>query len=354
MTGELDTRAFTERLSRDERARAARLAGAAGPARFLGPAMLVMFGALMLAIGAALGDALPMMAVLATALVGLAGVLVAIELARGRDAERIALFADHNGMRFRRSVSEPRLAGVIFDIGSDRTAEFLVSGERGRPFTIANYRYTTGSGKHQQTHRWGYVELRLEHPLPHILLDATSNNGLFGSNLPVGFAKDQRLGVEGDFDEHFALYCPAGYERDALYLFTPDIMARFIDHAAALDVEIIDDRLYLYAKRPLSTTDAATWRWLQSVIDAMTRKLDQWARWRDDRLLSLGSDPSAAAGAAPSGSSSATSGPPALLRPPPGVAPPGRRLERGVPWGAIATIAIAAGAIVWIVAWASG
>ncbi len=104
------------------------------------------------------------------------------------------------------------------------------------------------------------------------------------SNLPTTFSRDQRLSLEGDFDQHFALYCPTGYERDALYLFTPDVMARFIDNAAALDVEIVDDRLFLYARRELSTLDPAVWQWIFGTVDAIDEKLGQWARWRDERL----------------------------------------------------------------------
>src|SRR5690606_23027033 len=122
-------------------------------------------------------------------------------------------------------------------------------------------------------------------PLPNIVLDAVGNNTLFGSNLPARFDRDQRLSLEGDFDQYFQLYCPEGYERDALYLFTPDIMARFIDNAAQLDAEIVDDWLFLYSKRKLSTLDPATWAWLFSVVAALMTKFDQWARWRDERLL---------------------------------------------------------------------
>ncbi len=147
-----------------------------------------------------------------------------------------------------------------------------------------NYQYTTGSGKNRTTHRWGYVAIKLDVPLPHIVLDATSNNGLFGSNLPMAFDKDQKLSLEGDFDRYFSLYCPQGYEQDALYLFTPDIMARFIDNAAALDVEIVDDWLFLYGKREFSSLDPATWAWLFSVVAALLDKFAQWARWRDDQL----------------------------------------------------------------------
>ena len=121
-------------------------------------------------------------------------------------------------------------------------------------------------------------------PLPHIVLDATSNNGLFGSNLPSTFARSQRLSLEGDFDRYFSMYCPEGYETDALYLFTPDIMARFIDNAAALDVEIVDDWLFLYTKRDAVTLDPASWAWMFGAVAATLDKLAQWERWRDDRL----------------------------------------------------------------------
>jgi hypothetical protein len=211
---------------------------------------------------------------------------------------------------------------------------------------FANYGYTTGSGKNRTTHRWGYVAVRLDTPLPHILLDATGNNGLFGSSLPTSFDRDQRLRLEGDFDRYFSLFCPRGYERDALYLFTPDIMARFIDHAAELDVEIVDDWLFLYARRDLSTLDPATWAWLFSVVRALLDKLDQWSRWRDDRLTHTAAVP-VITGPTPKGpdaavtaSGPALSLPAAELRPPPGVAPEGRRLTRGVSWLSIAAVVV--------------
>jgi len=48
-----------------------------------------------------------------------------------------------------------------------------------------------------------------------------------------------------EFDEHFTLLCPPGYERDALYLFTPDVMAAMIDDAGAAlwGAEVVDDWL---------------------------------------------------------------------------------------------------------------
>ena len=288
-------------------------------------------------------------------------VLVAVRMVRGGDERRYRLdrFARANGMSYVPRIDDPGLPGMIFSVGSSRNATDLVRGDRPRFVEFGNYEYTTGSGKNKTTHNWGYVAVKLDVPLPNIVLDATSNNSLFGSNLPTSFDKDQRLSLEGDFDRYFDLYCPAGYEPDALYLFTPDIMARFIDHAAALDVEIVDDWLFLYARREFSTLDPATWAWLFSVVGALLDKFAQWARWRDDRLAAL---PPSLAGAVPQGTASAGAeavaggaaaastvpfAPPLdALRPPPGVAPQGRRLQQRVPW--LPIIVIGAFALFWI------
>ena len=275
------------------------------------------------------------------------GIVVAVILGmvrasatRNERMYRLDGFARANAMSYLPQLAAPPLPGMIFSIGHDRQAMDLVRGERPRFVEFANYRYQTGSGKNQTTHHWGYVAVKLDTPLPHIVLDAVGNNGLFGSNLPAAFDRDQRLSLEGDFDRFFSLYCPAGYERDALYLFTPDIMARFIDSAAALDVEIVDDWLFLYGQRAFTTLDPQTWAWLFSVVGALLDKFAQWARWRDDRLAGAPAPGPAAIPALTGGAGAEASGlpfhPPLdALRPPPGVAPQGRRLQRRVPWATI-------------------
>ncbi|WP_309067959.1 hypothetical protein [Microbacterium sp.] len=267
---------------------------------------------------------------------------------------RLDRFARANAMSYLPNLAEPRLPGMIFNRGSSRAASDLVRGEQPRFVEFANYQYTTGSGKEQTTHRWGYVAIHLGTPLPHIVLDAVGNNSVFGSNLPAQFAKAQRLSLEGDFDRYFTLYCPEGYERDALYLFTPDIMSRFIDNVAQLDVEIVDDWMFLYTGRPVSTTDAGTWAWLFSAVSALMDKLAQWQRWRDERLAA--EHARAVAQAQARSALAASSGAPLTAplpfhttmtaAPPPaadwlgpkGVAQPGRRLRGGFPWVAVVGI----------------
>lgn len=232
---------------------------------------------------------------------------------------RLHRFAEANGLTHRPVGGPLPYPGMIFTAGHSIESLDVLTSSDGSTF-VGNYAYSTGSGKSQRSFRWGFASMALGTSLPHIVLDATGNNSLLGgSNLPVGFSRDQRLELEGDFSKHFTLYCPRGYESDALYLFTPDIMARFIDHAAELDVEIIDDRLYLYSKRDLSTIDPATWVWLTTTIAALSEKIARWQRWRDARLGNtyVADD---------------KRGMPQIIRPPRGVASSGRRLSQRTGW----------------------
>jgi hypothetical protein len=234
---------------------------------------------------------------------------------------RIAEFARVNSFSYSPRVERPWLPGMIFEREgqSSSYSTDMVSRDGEAPTTIANHTSVVGSGKNRTVHRWGYVALRLAAPLPNIVLDAQKNNSWGRAALPVALAARQRLSLEGDFDRHFALYCPAGYEADALYLFTPDIMARFIDNAASFDIEIVDDYLFLYAQGELSTLDPELWKQLLSTVEALSQRVRQWARWRDERLDAGGA-------AWPEGAAV-----PNYARRE-GVAPHGRRLARRADW----------------------
>lgn len=264
-------------------------------------------------------------------------VLVVRALVRraGRRQYRLHRFAEANGMTYAPVQPGPAFPGMIFTRGGTELAYDVVSRAGKHPVSIANHHATTGEGKSREQHRWGYVAIRLPASLPHVVLDAKGNNSLGRRNLPVEFARSQRLRLEGDFDRYFELYCPDGYETDALYLFTPEVMAGFIDTAAELDVEIVDDHMFLYSRKDLSTLDPETWRWLFSIVDALTEQVARWERWRDERLGATHVTQS-------------TGEAPEIHRPPPGVAAQGRRLTPRVEW-----LWIAAGLLVLLIGVAS-
>jgi hypothetical protein len=197
---------------------------------------------------------------------------------------RLDRFARANGMRFQPVDDAPSYPGEIFHVGRNQTvSEHLTTG--GRFLDIGNLSYVTGSGRSQTIHRWGFMAIALDRAMPNIVLDAKSNNSLFGSNLPVPLDRKQILHLEGDFDEHFTLYCPAEYEQDALYIFTPDLMSLLIDEASPFDVELIDQWMFVYSSHTFALTDPAVLQRLFTIADTVGAKtLDQTARYSDDRI----------------------------------------------------------------------
>jgi hypothetical protein len=179
---------------------------------------------------------------------------------------------------------------------------------------LGNYELSYATTSNGQSQFGGYCALRLDRALPNIVLRARRHrNPLTETAVP---SRSQQLSLEGDFDRHFTLYCPQGYERDALYLFTPDVMARLIDRAGGFDVEIVDDWVFISQAKDVVTLDPSRWQQVVAATGAVRGKIAKWERWKDDRLSA---DEAADAASTPE------------IRVIDGVAAPGRRLRAG--WG---------------------
>lgn len=232
---------------------------------------------------------------------------------------RLREFAAARDCSYGGHVPAPPYPGMIFDIGTDRRSYDSVRALSGRALDVANYRYTVRRDRSSTVHRWGYLALKLDRRLPHMVLDATSNNLLFGSNLPRRFGKGSVLSLEGDFDRYFTLYCPPEYGRDALYVFTPDLMALLIDESSAFDVEIVDDWMFVYSTEPFDLLQPAVWQRLERIVDTVGSKtLSQTERYADERVP----DPRLNV-----------------------VAPQGRRIHRGLAPGALVMSLIVIGGV---------
>ncbi|MCD1569827.1 DUF3137 domain-containing protein [Agromyces mediolanus] len=259
-------------------------------------------------------------------LCGMAAFVVAISIsslgaARRRRARHLRLerFARDNRLYWMPEGNAPQYPGTIFSVGTTRLVRDRLFAGSGEFFDVGVLQAVTGSGKERRTVEWSYLALRLTRDLPHLVLDSTRDNVLGQSSLPETMHRAQRLSLEGDFDRHFALYCPAGYERDALYVFTPDLMALLIDEAGDFDVEIVDDRMTLFTRRSVDPLDPETWRRYERIMELVLPKARrQTRRYRDER--------------ADAGET---------------IALEGRRLRTGVPWSGLAIgVGVLAG---WVV-----
>ena len=200
---------------------------------------------------------------------------------------RMSEFAAANGLQFRSRSANPSYTGMIFHLGDTRIATDHFNSTTGRFFDLGGFQYSTGSGKSRSTHTWSFLALNLDRKLPNMVLDSKENNTLFGSDLPITFKRDQILSLEGDFDKHFTLYCPQEYEQDALYVFTPDLMALLIDDAGSFDVEIVDDWMFIYSPHPFPALDARNYARLFNIVQTVgTKTVSQTANYHDDRVAS--------------------------------------------------------------------
>jgi hypothetical protein len=198
---------------------------------------------------------------------------------------RLDRFARANGATYVPVVRTLSRPGMMFETGTIRATFDMITWQGPRFVEIGDHEYKP-SPFQKNSERRGYIGLRLDVALPHIVLDSVAND-LRGEGTSLRFRVDaaQRLSLEGDFDRFFSLSCPTGYERDALYLFAPDIMQRFVDHAAEFDVEIVDDWLMLSTRAKLATLDREKWRNVLDLVAALEEKLWQWGRWRDEQLV---------------------------------------------------------------------
>ncbi len=248
---------------------------------------------------------------------------------------RLERFAAANGLEFGTGAPNPGFPGAIFIVGDDRTVqEHLFRAETHSP-DIGNFRFTTGAGRGTVTHTWGYVATRLNRMLPHMLLDATANDTR--RTLPVRLTEGQTLSLEGDFDDHFTLYCPEGYERDALYIFTPDLMALLIDESSTLDVEIVDDWMFFYSAKEFELADPKVLGRIFRILDVVAQK----TRGRTDLYADSRMNPVASFVLGPDGRQ--ISGRMSVNE----VAPEGKRLTRVRPMSRAVVIAILA--VFWVV-----
>jgi hypothetical protein len=197
---------------------------------------------------------------------------------------RLFLFARANNLVYIKDRQLPGYVGMIYTTGHGREVVDALRLTNG--IEIGNYRYETGSGRSRRTHTWGYMRVQLVRHLPHMVLDAKKNN-LFGilSSLPQSLAGHQTLGLEGNFNDHFTLYVPKGYERDAYYVFTPDVMVKLIDFGANHDIEVIDNNLILFSRKTIALHDERTLKKYIEISEAIATELIDQADYYADEAV---------------------------------------------------------------------
>lgn len=197
---------------------------------------------------------------------------------------RLGRFAAANGLTFSPRREDPDYPGSVFENG---TSSALVDYLRSRSDDSLSYGTAwriTKSGNRASSEEFAYIALRLDQALPHMMLDAKGNR----SRTAI-LRREQVLSLEGDFDKYFTLYAPSDYERDALYIFTPDLMALLIDEASTFDVEIVDNWMMLHSSKLFDLMDPAVHERVFRIANTVGAKaLRQTDGYRDHRVAERG------------------------------------------------------------------
>lgn len=199
-------------------------------------------------------------------------------------------FAVSNNLNYEAEIQRPARNGFIFQNprAQKSTILDLISNTGEYPFEIGSYSYETSSGKSKIIHKYSFMSIPLDRHLPHMVLDTTADDtkffGVRQSNLGMSFTEDQVLRLEGNFNDYFTLYAPKEYETDALYVFTPDLMARLIDEASSFNAEIIDNDLYIYSIESMPLDRPETYQRFLKIFETVGPKaLKQTRNYRDAR-----------------------------------------------------------------------
>lgn len=164
-----------------------------------------------------------------------------------------------------------------------------------------------------------FLGIRLDRQLPNMVLKSK----LTRRHAPADLRRSQVLRLEGDFNKSFRLYVPQNYERDALYVFAPDLMAVLVDEAASVEVEVVDDWIFFYSPAPADLADPVAMMRFMRILDVVGSKaVRQPERYSDDRTGTFAEN---------------------------SVSQPARRLRSGVAIGGIAAAAFGVAQIVRIV-----
>jgi len=184
--------------------------------------------------------------------------------------------------------AETKFAGQIFQQSQDGLFKPVVKIPENNLFSgqgqieLGNYAFSQAN----IAYNYGFVRIKLQRPLPHILIDGLQNNLFsFLSNLPIEQRRDQLFKTSIGFDKHFNTYVPKDYERDALEILTPDLMSDLIEYGAGYDFEIIDDEFYIFSSSEFDLLKQEQYEKIFKLVLVVVEKVDaKSGRYRDHRV----------------------------------------------------------------------
>jgi len=206
-------------------------------------------------------------AVLAGALVQLARVLLSARF--WESWLRLTRFAQDNTFEFSPESPSPAYPGSIFFLPASSTLVDHVRSRTGPFFEVGTYRSADASGDQRVTNR-GFIAARIEQPIPPLTLHSAGARSILGlAALRHRSPHPDRLPIAAGLGDHFTLYGTAGHENDARALFTPGLVALLVNSPVPVELEVVDDWVFVYSTKPFGIRDSAVMEWALGIVNAV-------------------------------------------------------------------------------------
>lgn len=177
-----------------------------------------------------------------------------------REANQIFMsrFADSKGWKYHRDMPVDDLRGALFKMGYHHDVNSVVSGKlHNRAIRVFYYTMDLTEQK-EGSYTYGFTVVELsfdgvEFPHTHLLFRDNSED------FAERFLSDQRqvmksrrssneveLPLDDEFRDSFTLLSKEGYEIEITQIFTPELLRFIKEKGMGFDIELVDDRMYIY------------------------------------------------------------------------------------------------------------
>ncbi|OFI39438.1 hypothetical protein BIU82_13995 [Arthrobacter sp. SW1] len=205
----------------------------------------------------------------------------------GGPPRKLERFGQANGLLYKRQAYDMHrpdsMPGLIF---TGECEDIL--GYQGPPAVEFGNHRSVGS---EVARAFGYVAVRHDLALPHLVLDSLANDserpnawaGIYArkdnysslnenyrgsdSGTPLGrFARRETIVLDGETDKHFRTYCEPGQEAYVRAFLTGDTLRLMTHVTASFDVEVTGSWIFLYGYSfDVSTDEPERWAWILSL-----------------------------------------------------------------------------------------
>ena len=179
-----------------------------------------------------------------------------IKIAFNMQGKFMEQFSTLNNLSYQLTSKPFSISGKALLTGRDRKVSSVITGQLNKlDYQLFLLTTTVGYGRNQRQIRSTVMEVALGKNVPNIYSVSLKPKAAHWWDMQLIPEPNTvySLRLEGDFDKYYRIQVDPGEETAAMQIFEPNLMANLIDTPYRYDFELIDQTLFIYAPRFIST-----------------------------------------------------------------------------------------------------